>query len=55
MSKKGWAAALESGLKMSGETGPAKELGWLMIAKFVSYLIIVTRMHLKLSLNFLFL
>ncbi|KAF8368582.1 hypothetical protein PRIPAC_86411, partial [Pristionchus pacificus] len=35
MSKKGWAAALESGLKMSGETGPAKELGWLMIAKYL--------------------
>lgn len=35
MSKKGWEAALESGLKMSGETGAQKELGWLMIAKWV--------------------
>ncbi|GMR52297.1 hypothetical protein PMAYCL1PPCAC_22492, partial [Pristionchus mayeri] len=33
--KKGWEAALESGLKMSGESGPEKELGWLMIAKYL--------------------
>ncbi|GMT26511.1 hypothetical protein PFISCL1PPCAC_17808, partial [Pristionchus fissidentatus] len=33
MSKKGWESALESGLKMSGEMGPEKELGWLLIAK----------------------
>ncbi|GMS99578.1 hypothetical protein PENTCL1PPCAC_21753, partial [Pristionchus entomophagus] len=35
MSKKGWEAALESGLKMSGETGPEKEMGWLLVAKYL--------------------